>query len=181
MERLSKFLSYVLRHHPHKADVTLDKKGWVDVSLLIEGIKRTQKFEVTLEEIEKTVQDCPKQRYSLKDGKIRANQGHSVKGVIAFDLRAVVPPRELFHGTSKERWERGIKKKGLLPMSRHHVHLSSDLETAKNVGSRHRKETLLLLKVNTPQMYLDKHKFYISDNGVWFVDEVPVKYLEIIQ
>lgn len=31
----SKFLSYVLRHHPESIGIELDSEGWVDVSILL--------------------------------------------------------------------------------------------------------------------------------------------------
>ena len=37
-ERLSVFLSLVLRHQPEAAGITLDEHGWADVEALIQGI-----------------------------------------------------------------------------------------------------------------------------------------------
>jgi len=60
-------------------------------------------------------------------------------------------------------------------MNRHQVHLSSDLDTAKSVGKRHGK--VIVLVIDAKSMFDDDVKFYLSDNGVWLVDEVPVKYI----
>jgi putative RNA 2'-phosphotransferase len=62
-------------------------------------------------------------------------------------------------------------------MSRHHVHLSSDRSTAKNVGQRHGKP--IVFKVAAGTMYKDGFVFYCSANQVWLVDRVPPEYLEI--
>ena len=40
-ERLSVFLSLVLRHQPEAAGITLDEHGWADVEALIPGISGT--------------------------------------------------------------------------------------------------------------------------------------------
>lgn len=40
-ERLSVFLSLVLRHQPEAAGITLDEHGWADVEALIQGISGT--------------------------------------------------------------------------------------------------------------------------------------------
>ena len=40
-ERLSVFLSLVLRHQPEAAGITLDEHGWADVEDLIQGISGT--------------------------------------------------------------------------------------------------------------------------------------------
>jgi putative RNA 2'-phosphotransferase len=60
-------------------------------------------------------------------------------------------------------------------MSRLYVHLSADKETAINVGKRHGKP--VVLTVNTQEMVEDGYQFFLSNNGVWLIKEVPVQYL----
>jgi putative RNA 2'-phosphotransferase len=55
--------------------------------------------------------------------------------------------------------------------------LSKDEETAANVGSR--RGAFTILKIEALRMRADGHKIYISDNGVYLVDEVPSKYISI--
>lgn len=69
-----------------------------------------------------------------------------------------------------------IRKEGLQKMSRQHVHLSQDRETAIKVGSRRGKP--IILSINAPKMHKDGLKFYISENGVWLTDKIPVEYIE---
>ena len=38
-----------------------------------------------------------------------------------------------------------------------------------------------VLKVDAGQMAWDGYVFYLSENGVWLVKEVPAKYLETIK
>lgn len=57
-----------------------------------------------------------------------------------------------------------------------YVHLSGDIETATNVGSRHGKP--VVYRVDTGRMTEDGIKFYLSANNVWLTDKVPTKYLE---
>ncbi len=64
-------------------------------------------------------------------------------------------------------------------MSRHHVHLSSDVVTAKRVGTRHGYP--VIFEVETATMYGDGFDFFCSDNGVWLVDHVSPKYLTRIE
>jgi putative RNA 2'-phosphotransferase len=105
---------------------------------------------------------------------IRAVQGHSTDAVDRTFV-AKVPPVILYHGTA-ERFVESIKKSGLLPQSRHHVHLSSDIETAVKVGQRHGK--VVVIEVDAKAMLADSHRFYQAENGVWLTDAVPVKYLK---
>lgn len=64
-------------------------------------------------------------------------------------------------------------------MSRHHVHLSADVETAKKVGTRHGKP--VIFKIETEKMLAENFKFYVSANGVWLVENVPPQFLEIYE
>ena len=104
--------------------------------------------------------------------KIRANQGHSIE--VDLNIKSQKPPEILFHGTGSNSvlfiLETGLEKKG-----RNHVHLSSDIETAIKVGQRHGKP--FVFEILAQEMHNDNFEFYLSENGVWLTDHVPVKYL----
>jgi putative RNA 2'-phosphotransferase len=164
----SKFLSLILRHKPEKVGITLNSAGWTSVSGL------TKATGITLEQLKYIVSSDNKKRYSFsEDGKmIRANQGHSVKVDLGYTEKE--PPNTLWHGTVGKFLD-NIYKDGLKKMNRHHVHLSSDYDTAKTVGGR--KGNPIVLVINARGMYYDGHKFYLSENGVWLTDYVPPKYI----
>ena len=170
LKKVSKYLSYLLRHEPESIGLVLNDNGWVSVEDLL---SRTEISQQLLEEV---VFTNDKQRFAFSaDGKmIRANQGHSVKGV-QLALESQAPPDILYHGTAAKFID-SIREKGLQKMERHHVHLSATIETATNVGSRHGKPVVLV--VNAAQMYGDGIGFYLSNNGVWLTDEVLYWYIE---
>lgn len=172
MIKLSRYLSLILRHKPETIGITLDKHGWANVRELIKGINKTQHF--TMNMLEKIVEEDEKQRYSFNREKtlIRANQGHSID--VDVELKEVEPPDYLFHGTGI-KYCSSIDKEGLISKSRLYVHLSKDLTTAINVGSRHGEPIVYLIDSKT--MYKDGYKFYLSENGVWLTKNVPLKYL----
>ena len=173
LKETSKYMSLILRHKPETIGITLDEHGWADVDELIEGISRTQNFNMDI--LEEIVRTDEKQRYSFNDEKtkIRANQGHSIE--VDVELEEKEPPEILWHGTG-EKFATSIDNIGLIPKSRLYVHLSKDEETATTVGRRHGKPVLYM--VNTREMYKDGFKFFLSKNGVWLTKEVPVRYLE---
>lgn len=178
MKNLSKFMSLVLRHAPETIGITLDEGGWVNIHQLIYGIKKMPGFEeVMVWDIEKVVREDKKGRYALKDREqmIRASQGHSVK--VDLGLGAQIPPSRLYHGTPT-KYADAIKADGLKKMARHHVHLSPDIATAKQVAERRGKAVILF--VDASKMYSDGYEFFVSENGVWLTDHVPVEYLEIM-
>lgn len=170
--KISKFLSLILRHNPGKIGLTLDKCGWANVGDLLRKANR-----LNMETLEHIVDTCDKKRYEFNDDKtkIRARQGHSVK--VDLGYKPQEPPAILYHGTT-DRFADAINKEGLKKMNRHAVHLSADLATAESVGRRHGK--LMIYMVSAHDMYEDGHKFYVSNNGVWLTDNVPVKYLSPI-
>lgn len=176
LTKISKYLSYHLRHAPEKLGLKVDQGGWVRVLDLLAAAKKDQ-FLISLEELTEVVDKNDKKRYSFDSTGtlIRANQGHSIK--VDLQLQESLPPDILYHGTGHKTVE-SILQKGLSKMSRHHVHLSPDLDTAKKVGSRHGKP--VVFAVNAKKMQEEGHSFYCSDNGVWLVENVPPEYLQII-
>jgi putative RNA 2'-phosphotransferase len=68
-------------------------------------------------------------------------------------------------------------KNGLKPMARQYVHLSLTEEVALTVGKRHGEP--IVLHINAKNMYEEGYKFYLSENKVWLVDIVPVKYIKL--
>ena len=176
IKKISKLLSLVLRHKPEKAGIIIDQNGWTDVKTLLKNIN-TKFFELSFEQLKKAVDTNDKKRYSFNKSftKIRANQGHSIP--VDLELKPMVPPEFLYHGTPC-RFVSSIFKEGIKKQSRQYVHLSSDIKTAKKVGNRRGKSTIL--KIAALQMHFAGFEFYISENMVWLTDYVDPKYIEII-
>lgn len=169
-------MSLILRHKPEVIGISLDKHGWAVVDDLINGIaKNNEGFNMAI--LKEIVETDNKQRYSFNDDKtlIRANQGHSIP--VDVELEEKEPPKFLYHGTG-EKYVSSILEQGLIPKSRLYVHLSKDIETAKNVGRRHGKE--IVYKIEAHEMYQDGYKFYLSVNGVWLAKGVPLQYMQAI-
>jgi putative RNA 2'-phosphotransferase len=171
--RLSKFLSLVLRHHPERIGLLLDREGWADVEDLLTRA-RAAGVPLTRKVLEQVVRDNDKQRFALdvENGRIRANQGHSVE--VDLGLATLPPPPLLYHGTARGSLA-SIRRSGLRAGSRRHVHLSATPETARTVGSRH--GVPVVLTVESGRMADDGRGFYRSANGVWLTDRVDVDYL----
>ena len=108
--------------------------------------------------------------------KIRANQGHSIPGVV-IEMEAPEPPEFLYHGTAT-RFLDTIMKDGLKPMTRQFVHISPDYATAVKVGSRHGKP--VVLKVRAKDFVADGNELYRSSNGVWQAKAVLPEYLTVL-
>lgn len=174
--RISKFLSYVLRHRPDEIGLTLDAEGWVSGDELIAKAAASGK-PLTRETLDRVVATNDKKRFTFSvDGqRIRAAQGHSVE--VALGLTPIAPPDVLYHGTAT-RFLESILAEGLKPGRRQQVHLSAEMATAVKVGQRHGKPAVLT--VDAKSMYAGDFAFYQADNGVWLTDHVPVVFLTVV-
>ena len=74
LKSISKFLSFILRHHPEQIGITLDKDGWVDIDTLLTQANHSDRdftgnpltYEILLE----VVENNDKKRFTLsEDGK----------------------------------------------------------------------------------------------------------------
>ena len=171
--RISKTLSYWLRHRPDEAGLTLDAQGWTSVDDVLAALLGAG-LPGNIDNLLTVVEQSDKQRFELSAdlSRIRARQGHSVSVELA--LAPVAPPPVLYHGTV-ERFLDAILAEGLSRMRRHHVHLSPDLETAQRVGARRGKA--IILEVNAGAMHGDGRIFFVTENKVWLTDAVPPRYL----
>ncbi len=172
--RASKFLSLVLRHEPERIGLKLDAAGWTDVSELLAALNRHRQA-LTLEQLQHIVATSDKKRFAFsEDGqRIRANQGHSVEVELQYPPQ--VPPERLYHGTAT-RFLEGIRLDGLQRMERHDVHLSAETKVTLQVGSRHGKPVLLIIRAG--DMHRAGHIFRCSTNGVWLTEQVPPHFIE---
>lgn len=170
----SKFLSLVLRHSPETIAISLDENGWANVNELITQCNKHKK-QLNIDLLQIVVDTNDKKRFAFNEDKtkIRASQGHSIS--VELELKEVEPLHFLYHGTV-DKFIQSIKNEGIQKMSRQHVHLSKDRETAIKVGSRRGKP--IILSINAPKMYQDGFKFYLSENNVWLTDIVPTEYIE---
>lgn len=173
MIRVSKRLARHLRHAPGEIGLRLGDGGWAPVAELLEALGR-HGFRVSRAELDEVVAANDKRRFAFDETGtlIRASQGHSVP--VELGLPEAAPPAVLFHGTVGAALA-AIRREGLRPMRRHHVHLSATEETAVRVGARRGQP--VVLRVAAARMAADGHRFYVSANGVWLTDAVPPEYL----
>lgn len=173
LTRISKFLSLILRHDPGRIGLALDAQGWASVEELIARAGEAG-CPLTRSLIERIVSTNDKRRFAISTDRrlIRANQGHSI--AIDHGLPTISPPETLYHGTAT-RFLASIRRRGLVPGDRLHVHLSSDETTALAVGRRHGRP--VVLNVRSGAMHAAGLAFYRSENGVWLTDRVPPEFV----
>lgn len=168
--KISKYLAKVLRHNPDRIGLKLDSQGWAK----IDDIIRLSNNMMTLSQINDVVNQNDKRRYAVSDDGllIRANQGHSIS--VDLNLVPKSPPEILYHGTAITNLN-SIKYEGLTPMSRQHVHLSVDYETAIKVGARHGKP--VVLPVYAKMMHDHGLPYFKAQNGVWLTHSIAPEFI----
>jgi 2'-phosphotransferase len=165
--KLSKFLSYILRHKAVEEGFKITIDGYIKVQDIL---KHKQCLGYTENDIVKVVKGNDKQRFSLQkdpDGNlwIRANQGHSMaKTTVEVELKPVTNPLKypiVVHGTYKDVIK-VITIQGLSKCSRQHIHFSK----GKNAISGARKNCNVFIYIDLAKALEDGYKFFESKNGV---------------
>lgn len=174
--RVSKTLSYWLRHAPEAARLHLDAEGWTEINAILAAFE-ADGIPVDLTILRNVVAESDKKRFEISDDglRIRARQGHSVN--VDAGWREASPPLFLYHGTV-ERVVETILREGLAPGSRHHVHLSPDIETARRVGMR--RGAPIIFEIAAEKLAKSGEPFFLSTNSVWLVRHVPPTHLRIL-
>lgn len=163
--RIGKRLSWLLRHGAVATGLPMDGAGWVPIPAVLAevGVDRA-----TLDEV---VATDDKGRLEVDGERIRCCQGHSLAGTpvrvdaLEASWTRVGPAEPLWHGTRLEALE-AIRREGLRPMDRSHVHLAGARQD--RVGKRDQVHVLLGV---APDRLV--HPVFRSPNGVYLVREVP--------
>lgn len=174
-QRASKRLAFLLRHSRDFIDLN---GGWADVEVILKELRRKYPG-IDRSDLEGIVASDQKGRYCFDPTgqRIRANQGHSVPGVV-IEMERPQPPEFLYHGTAT-RFLDAILREGLRPMSRQYVHISPDVETAVHVGRRH--GIPVILRFRAGDFVRDGHPLMRSANGVWQAEFIPPEYLSVLE
>ncbi len=178
-EKLSKEVSYALRHAPQEYGLELDNEGFASIEQLLKAVNDHGAYgrKVIQEDLEHIIETSKKKRHEISGDRIRALYGHSVLRRISKECAE--PPSALYHGTTHEALPK-IMEAGLLPMGRQYVHLSVDEETALKVGVR-RDRNPVLLEVDAASASAGGIAFYVGNDKVWLSDAIPAYYLKILR
>ena len=201
LAKLSRILSYALRHNPLKYNLVLDKEGWTSISELLIALSlhhdhhqhhhsnRWLRY-IEKRNLEEMIARSDKVRFEIKDDKIRALYGHSCSSFIPFtkiQKIASKPPDILYHGTSPST-AKNIMSEGLRPMNRQYVHLSTDKNTALQVGKRktilkkeEEQQPVIIAISAIEAYYTGVYHFYQASDSVWLSDYVHPNFMELLK
>lgn len=170
---ISKALSLILRHEPHRFGVVLDAEGYASLADVLDAV-RTRVPGVSEQDIEAVIREVEpdKRRFTLSDGEIRANYGHSTAEKILHE--PTLPPALLLHGTSEKSVD-VILEQGLRPMRRQYVHLTTNADLAARVGSRHGR--VRVLNVDSAAAHAAGVAFFRANESFWLANWIPPEFI----
>jgi len=174
---ISKNLAWLLRHGAEKEKLSMDAGGWVPLDeILKKDFYKTK--HIGVDKIKDIVDSNDKKRFELKTEAnasgvpvlyIRASQGHTLKSVSDEDLlEKIINAAEIpvcIHGTYRDAWEL-IKKTGLKPMSRNHVHFAVGYPGENGVISGMRTSCSVFIELDVEKALADGIEIFKSKNGV---------------
>lgn len=192
--RLSKKLSYVLRHGGVDAGLSIDDAGYVKLDDLL-SLQGFGSF--TADDVARVLEQNDKQRFSFLEHLngvtyIRANQGHSgsvsdcinpEKLLYRLALADVQPECVCLHGTTVQAWK-SIKEEGLSRMKRTMIHCAAGLPEDDQVISGMRSSCKVLIYIDVYRAVKDGIPFFRSENevlltpGVGQTGMLPVAYFK---
>jgi putative RNA 2'-phosphotransferase len=173
LDRLSRFLSFLLRHRPTDYPLSFDRQGFVSWSALKEQVEA--RFpDATEEELRDVIAGSDKKRFELRGDKVRATYGHSFP--VDPGVESVEPPTRLYHGTARDLAQM-VLREGLKPRGRTYVHLSASLDEAMAVGQR-RDPSPAILVIDARAAHSSGIHFYAS-GPLYLAEEIPPRFLSL--
>lgn len=192
--KLSKKLSWVLRHGAVDEGLDVDDAGFVSVAKLL-SLKSFRGC--TLQDLQRIVKENDKQRFTLVEDddrtfRIRASQGHS--GAVASRINVesllqrlssddLAPDFVCVHGTDLRAWK-SIATQGLSKMGRQMIHCASGLPHEHGVISGMRRSCKVLIYIDIHSAINDGIAFFRSENDVLLTPgmgesgNIPVRYFK---
>jgi len=173
-EQLGRLVAGMLRHFPADLGLAMDSRGWVDITSASDALGKRHRW-ASEEILIALVNSDPKQRYEIRDQKVRARYGHSVNVDLDHPLNALP---KLFYGASEEEADR-ILDIGLKPASQRYVHLSTTPDKAWHVAT-FRTSNPRVIQVDAELAQKDDVKMMVVNDDIVISEKIPPKYLSIL-
>jgi putative RNA 2'-phosphotransferase len=172
-ERLSRFLTFLLRHKPKDYPLAIDREGFAPWKEVVDMVQE-RFYDVTEVQIRAVVSGAEKKRFEIRDDKVRATYGHSFP--VDLGWTATEPPAELYFGAARDLAQ-SMLRSGLKPRDRQYVHLSVTAEEAESVARRHDPSPAIII-VDAQAAHSEGFHFYQS-GPLFLVENVPAKFLSL--
>lgn len=178
LSQLRFVMGFMLRHNSPYFDLNMDKKGFVDLNVILERVRNfSVMFEdLTIEEILEVVKQDDRNRFTVVENKIKANYGHSFD--IDDEKFPTTPPDILYHGTNDCSLPK-IVQDGLQPMNRKYVSTTSNIEMAREYADREnrgyfkKKVWPVMLQIDAKKAHEMGVQFFKESDEVYSSEAIP--------
>ncbi|MCB9678448.1 MAG: RNA 2'-phosphotransferase [Alphaproteobacteria bacterium] len=165
--RLSKTLSFLLRHKPEAGGLTLDPDGWTDLDAAARAAGKLMRRKIANEEVVQMLESARVKRFEIEDGKIRAQVDRRQK-------RRSTPPDILYHACTASQIEKA-RGAGFLAAHGRPLFLSADEAQAWRVAHRMNTDAPQVLYVDTTRARRHGVRFFQNRrNGLYSAEKLPV-------
>lgn len=170
--RLSKKLSYILRHGAMDLNITIASDGYV----YIDELMKKGKLKASFERIKRVVDNNDKKRFQLEmetngKWKIRAVQGHTLKFIDQEKLLTKITDPGYFkdmtvvHGTYILPAWKEIMVGGLNRMARNHMHFAKGYNFSDDSASQDKSAVISGMR-NTCEIYIEIDPVLAMKSGI---------------
>ncbi|MDM7912749.1 MAG: RNA 2'-phosphotransferase [Methanotrichaceae archaeon] len=173
-EQLGRLVAGALRHFPDDLGLSMDSRGWVDLTALGAVVQSRHRW-ANKNLLISLVQSDPKKRYEINNGRIRARYGHSVK--VDLDHPENKLPK-LYYGASEEEADR-ILEIGLKSASQRYIHLSTTPEKAWHVAT-FRTGNPRVIQADAASAQKAGVKMMTVNDDIVISDMIPPEYLSML-
>ncbi len=173
VEKLGRLISGILRHFPDKFGLEMDENGWVSFESLVKAVRRKYKW-ANRWLVKALIYSDQKDRYELKDDKIRARYGHSIR--VELNDMPLDDSDILYYGTGEEEAQR-ILDIGLKPVNQVFVHLSRTFEKGEEVA-RLRTDKPIVIEIDAKKAREDGIRILKANKYIALAKEIPARYIK---
>jgi len=169
LEKLSKFLQYVLGHSPDEFGLVLDESGFIKIKSLVQALKEENGWSYVKEShINDIFLILSETKLEINNDMIRSIDISNMP-VIEQDQ---TPPKILYSCVRNKAYSH-VLEKGVLPYGHSSlVILTKDKDMAVRIGKR-RGSNPIILEINTQNMIKSSKKLIRYGNYLYLTDFIP--------
>ena len=170
--RLSKTMTFLLRHRPERGGLHPDDEGWVEVEDLARGVSKVLGADISPATLRHLVETAEVRRFDVDRGRIRARGRGGGRGRV---------PDILYHATTTRRADRARAQGSLTLGPRHSVYLSQTESEAWRVAHRLQGEPQVLY-IDASRARRRGVRFHANRrNGLFMARSIPVAHILNLQ
>ncbi len=175
IERITRSLAYMLRHKPDEFGIELDPQGYAELDEVLRALEERLGESIEEEDVLDAVEGGDRERYEVRDGRIRAWYGHSIDVDPGPPGK---PPEVLYLGVASPDAERALRF-GLRGGRRRFLHLALTPEDALETGRRLARD-YTVLEIQALDAWEEGVNFY-DRRALYLADPIPTEFIAVFE